>query len=251
MNALSTFTAAALPYKFNALEPVLSRETVQYHLIQHHRHCYEHTAGLVKGTALESLALEPLLQVASKEARYARLFMLASESWNHDLYWCSLRPGGGGPASGPVARGIERCFGSFTTFVREAKHAAAAVIGSAWLWLTWHAGRIELITTGPMDSPLLHGHVPLLAIDLWEHAYYLDYYNARIAYVQACLMRLVDWGAANDRLRAATGESLERRGAVARLAWGASGAAAKPLEESCQHGRPGKSRYHAPRDTVH
>jgi Fe-Mn family superoxide dismutase len=129
-----------------------------------------------------------------------------------------LRPGGGGAPWGPVAQGIERCFGAFSRFVREAQAAASAAIGSDWLWVTWRAGRIELVTTGPMDLPLLHGHVPLLAIDLWEHAYYLDYYNARIAYVQACLMRLADWGAANERLRAATSKDLEKRRAAIWLA---------------------------------
>jgi superoxide dismutase, Fe-Mn family len=240
MNPLSTF-AATLRYGFSALEPVLSRETVQYHFIQHHRRCYERTAALVKGTTLEHLSLQSLLRVAGKEARHGRLFMLASEAWNHDLYWRSLRPGCGGPAWGPVAQGIERCFGSFSTFVREAKGAAAAVIGSAWLWVTWRAGRIELVTTGPMDSPLLHGHVPLLAIDLWEHAYYLDYYNARIAYVQACLMRLADWEGANERLRAVTdkGLGLGQRRTVMWLAWEAPEGAAQVA-----------SLRHAPLDTV-
>ena len=231
MNPLNTFTAT-LRYGFSALEPALSRETVQYHFIQHHRHCYERTAALVKGAGLESLSLESLLRVAGRQPGYRHLFTLAAEAWNHDLYWRSLRPGGGGPAWGPVAQGIECCFGSFSTFVRQAKAAASAVLGSAWLWVTWRAGRIELITTGPMDSPLLHGHVPLLAIDLWEHAYYLDYYNARIAYVQACLMRLADWGAANERLGAATEKGLEQRRAVMWLAWGAPQAAAQTPGDS-------------------
>src|ERR1700740_3403290 len=114
MNPPGTFPAT-LRYGFSALEPVLSRETVHYHLIQHHRDCYERAAALVRGTRLESLSLDSLLRVASKDARYARLFLLASEAWNHDLYWRSLRPGGG-VAWGPVAQGIERCFGSFSTF---------------------------------------------------------------------------------------------------------------------------------------
>jgi superoxide dismutase, Fe-Mn family len=249
MNPLSTFSAA-LRYGFGALEPALSRETVQYHFIQHHRHCYERTAALVKGTGLDSLSLASLLRVAAEEARYGCLFMLASEAWNHDLYWRSLRPGGGGPAWGPVAQGIERCFGSFSTFVRQAKAAASAVMGSAWLWLTWRAGRIELITTGPMDSPLLHGHVPLLAIDLWEHAYYLDYYNARIAYVQACLMRLADWGTANERLRAATGTGLERRGAAMWLACGAPEAAPQTHGDSYEKAPHVASLPRAPVDAV-
>jgi Fe-Mn family superoxide dismutase len=116
MNPISAFTATPR-YGFSALEPALSRESVQYHFIQHHRHCYECTAALVKGTILESLSLEALLRLAARKGWYGDLFMLASEAWNHDLYWRSLRPGGGGPVSGPVAQDIERCFGSFSTFV--------------------------------------------------------------------------------------------------------------------------------------
>ena len=110
VSPLNTFTAT-LQYGFSALEPTLSRETVHFHFVQHHRHCYERTAVLVKGTALESLSLESLLRVAGNEARYGRLFMLASEAWSHELYWSSLRPGGGGPARGPLAQGIECSFG--------------------------------------------------------------------------------------------------------------------------------------------
>ena len=210
-----------LRYDFGAFEPILSRESVQYHFIQHHRRCYERAAALVKGTQLQSLSLDSLVRVTGSRPESEDLFILAAEAWNHDLYWNSLRPGGGGVARGPIGADIERCFGSFPAFLREAKLRATAVLGSVWLWVTWRAGRIEIVTTGKGDSPLLHGHVPLLALDLWEHAYYLDYYSARSSYVSACLTRLADWESANERLLRAKAQPLEAPKSLGWLAWGA------------------------------
>jgi Fe-Mn family superoxide dismutase len=229
MNPLSTITAS-LRYELDALEPVLSRETVQYHLIQHHRRCYERTAALVKGTELEPLSLEALVRAAGRRPDRGELFMLAAEAWNHDLYWRSLQPAGGGLARGAIAGAIARWFGDFSAFVHRAQAAAQALIGSGWLWVTWRAGRIEVVTSGKADSPLLHGHVPLIAIDLWEHAYYLDYYNARSAYVRACLTRLIDWDHANERLAEARAGALELRSTLTWLAWGASKAPLQRVE---------------------
>lgn len=227
MNPLNTVTSAfpALPYKFDALEPVLSKETVHLHFIQHHRRCYERTAALVKGTELASLSLESLVRVAGTQRGHRYVFTLAAEAWNHDLYWRSLRPAGGGIASGPIGQDIQRCFGDFSTFLRRAKEAARAMIGGGWLWVTWRAGRIQVITTGMTDSPILYGHIPLLAIDLCAHAYYLDYYSHRASYVSACLTRLIDWGCANERLLIARGTKLETQESLRWVAWGAPAAA--------------------------
>jgi Fe-Mn family superoxide dismutase len=219
MNLLSTF-ASTLGYEFDALEPVLSRETVQYHFIQHQRRCYERTAAMVKETELESIPLESLVRVTGKQPGHRDLFTMAAEAWNHELYWRSLRPAGGGAAWGPIAQSIQRCFGDFSTFLYRAKAAAHGVMGSGWLWVTWRAGKIEVITTGKTDSPILQGHVPLLAIDLWEHAYYLDYYGGRAAYVSACLGRLIDWGYANKRLLFAEGKASEAQQSLRWVAWG-------------------------------
>jgi len=224
MNPINAF-CSSLRYDFGALEPVLSRESVQYHFIQHHRRCYERTAALVKGTELQSLPLESLVRVTGRRPECKQLFMLAAEAWNHDLYWNSLRPGGGGVAWGTIGTDIERSFGTFPAFLREAKLRAGAVLGSGWLWVTWQNGRIEIMTTGKGESPLLQGHVPLLAFDLWEHAYYLDYYCARSAYVSACLTRLADWEGANERLLKVKAQPFE---ACRALAWLACGARALP-----------------------
>ena len=199
MNPLQAFSSA-LPYRLDALEPVLSRETVQYHLIQHHRQCYERTAALVRGTPLESLSLESLVRATASLPRSRQLFALAAEAWNHDLYWRSLRPGAGGEARGPIADLIRSSFNSFEGFMRRVQGVAGELLGSGWLWVTWRRGTLEVLTTELADSPVTRGHVPLLAVDLWEHAYYLDYYNARGAYVAACLRQLIDWERANERL---------------------------------------------------
>src|SRR5919109_707944 len=136
MNLLSTF-ASTLGYEFDALEPVLSRETVQYHFIQHQRRCYERTAAMVKETELESIPLESLVRVTGKQPGHRYLFTLAAEAWNHELYWRSLQPAGGGVASGPIGQDIQRTFGDFSTFLCRATEAARAVIGGGWLWVTW------------------------------------------------------------------------------------------------------------------
>jgi superoxide dismutase, Fe-Mn family len=215
MNPLGAFSSI-VPYTLSALEPVLSKETVQYHFIQHHWRCHERAAAMVRGTELESLSLPSLVCFTGTQPGYRQLFTLAAEAWHHDLYWTSLRPDGGGELWGPVAAGIRRSFGSFEVFLRCMKTAAGAVIGSRWLWLTWRAGGLEIMTTGKAESPITSGYVPLLGIDLWEHAYYLDYYNARAAYVSGCLKHLIDWERANERLLAT--EATSRNGTQA-LAW--------------------------------
>jgi Fe-Mn family superoxide dismutase len=219
MNPLNTFTSA-LPYEFDALEPVLSKETVHLHFIQHHRRCYERTAAMVKETELESIPLESLVRVAGTQRGHRYLFTLAAEAWNHELYWRSLQPAGGGVASGPIGQDIQRTFGDFSTFLCRATEAARAVIGGGWLWVTWRGGRIHVISTGMTDSPILYGHVPLLAIDLCAHAYYLDYYCDRASYVSACLTRLIDWGQANERLLLARHTTSEAQESLRWVAWG-------------------------------
>jgi superoxide dismutase, Fe-Mn family len=197
---MTDFPTSELQYDFDALEPLLSRETVLHHLFQHHRECYERTASLVKGTELESLSLESLVRVSATQPGYTRLFHAAAEAWNHDLYWQSLRPGGGGAAYGLVGDCIRRSFGSFPRFLHRAKKAAAQVMGCGWLWITSRGGNLEIVTTANANTPMVRGQVPLLAIDLWEHAYYLDYRSGRAEYVSACLEGLMNWDLASEQL---------------------------------------------------
>ncbi|HUN76035.1 MAG TPA: superoxide dismutase [Steroidobacteraceae bacterium] len=189
-----------LRYRFDALEPTLSANTVLHHLFQHQRDCYERTVVLMREAKLRASSLDSLVRLSAVDPRNTELFELASEVWNHELYWCSLHPRGGGPAWGLIGEGIRRCFGTFGRFSRCTEAAAESVFGPGWLWVTWHAGKIELLVGGSRDLPILHGRLALLAIDLWEHAYYLDYYSARGAYVRACLTNLIDWTYGNLRL---------------------------------------------------
>jgi superoxide dismutase, Fe-Mn family len=198
--AAMTASDSTLPYGFDALEPTLSANTVLHHVFQHERECCERTAVLMRHAKLQALSLESLVRFTAIRPGYTQLFELAAEAWNHKLYWRSLHPGAGGPPWGLMGVGIRRSFGTFGRFVHLTESVAESVFGNGWLWLTWRPGRLELTAGGPRDSPILRGGVALLAIDLWEHAYYLDYYHARGAYVRACLKNLIDWKYANLRL---------------------------------------------------
>ena len=230
MNPVRALTLT-IGYELDALEPVISRETVLYHLVQHHRDCYERTAALVRGTNLEALPLESLVRFAAQHPSLQDLCALASEAWSHDLYWQSLRPGGGGRPWGLIDEGIRQSFGTFAAFEQCTKVEARGLFGSGWLWVTFNRGRIEVMTTSPGESPVAGGHFPLLAIDLWEHAYYLDYYAGRTAYVAACLHELVDWGCANARL---TDLAKHRDVVRSGLSWLACGASTTSYGQALQ-----------------
>lgn len=189
-----------IPYDFAELEPAMSRDTLWFHFSQHQRGCFDRTVELLRGSGLEHLGLEDLIHATARVRDQRELFHHAAGTWNHNFFWKSMRPGGGGEAHGPIAQFLHARFGSYAGFVREFKDAAARLFGNGWLWLTWKAGTIRLVATANADTPLVHGHTPLLALDLWEHAYYLDHQNRRIAYVTTYLEELVDWDFANRNL---------------------------------------------------
>ena len=187
-----------IPYNFADLEPVLSRDTLVFHFLRHQRVCFDRLRLLIRETELEQLSLEELIRVTELNPAQHTVHRWAAEVWNHNLYWRSMRPrGGGGSAHGAVAEHIRRCFGTFEGFAREFKEAANAHFGSGWLWLVWRREALHIVTTGNAGTPLVRGDVALLALDLWEHAYYLDFQNRRAAYVNAFLEDLVDWNCAN------------------------------------------------------
>ncbi len=128
------------------------------------------------------------------------LYQCAAGIWNHDFFWKSMRPGGGGAAHGLIGQCIDAQFGGYEEFVREFKKVAAALFGNGWLWVTFKDGAVQIVTTANADTSIAHGHNPLLALDLWEHAYYLDHQNRRSAYVTTFLDELVDWDFANRNL---------------------------------------------------
>jgi Fe-Mn family superoxide dismutase len=190
----------AMPYNFSDLEPAMSRDTLVFHFLRHQRVCFDRMLALVRDTALEVLPLEELIRVTERNPAQHTLYRYAAEVFNHNLYWNSMRPRGGGSPNGLVGEQLRARFGSHERFARDLKEAASAHFGSGWLWLVWREGTVEIVTTSNAGTPLVRGDVPLLALDLWEHAYYLDHQNRRSAYVSTFLEELVNWDTANRKL---------------------------------------------------
>jgi len=207
----------AMPYNFSDLEPAMSRDTLVFHFLRHQRVCFDRMLALVRGTELEALPLDELIRVTERNPAQHNIYRYAAEVFNHNLYWNSMRPRGGGAPNGLVGEQLRARFGSHERFVREFKDAASAHFGSGWLWLVWRAGALEIVTTTNAGTPLVRGDVPLLARDLGEHAYYLDHQNRRSAYVSAFLEELVHWETAN-RILAELAVSSETRAARPRAA---------------------------------
>jgi len=212
-------TLSRLPYALDALEPHISRRTLAAHYGQHHAAYVEKTRSLVQGSPLESASLEEIVQ-RSAEQTGSILFNAAAQAWNHAFYWRSMRPGGGGEAHGAIAHVIEDGFGSQRAFSQEFVATAGDQFGSGWAWLVLDGGRLQVTATSNADTPLITTQVPLLAIDVWEHAYYLDYQHRRLDYLAAVLANLVDWEFANHNLSSAlsaqTQAPLERESAAHR-----------------------------------
>jgi superoxide dismutase, Fe-Mn family len=186
-----------IPYNFADLEPVVSRDTLVFHFLRHQRVCYDRLQSLIRATALAELSLEELIRSTERDPSQHAIFRWAAEVWNHNLYWRSMRPRGGGSAHGPVADHIRRRFGSYERFAREFRDTASAHFGSGWLWLVWRQDSLQIVSTSNAATPLVRGDIALLALDLWEHAFYLDFQNRRGAYVNSFLEDLVDWDCAN------------------------------------------------------
>ena len=194
----------SLPYAVDALEPHISRTTLEIHHGRHHRAYVEKTQSLVAGTPFAAASLEEIVaKTAGKKAK-AALFNNAAQAWNHTFYWNSLSPRGGGAPSGQLADLIDRDFASHAAFVDAFKAAAIGQFGSGWAWLVLDGGRLAIAATGNADTPLARGQVPLLTVDVWEHAYYLDYQNRRADYVATFLDKLANWEFAGRNLEQAT-----------------------------------------------
>jgi Fe-Mn family superoxide dismutase len=200
----------SMPYNFADLEPAISRDTLVFHFLRHQRVCCDRMLAMIRGTELEALSLVDLIRVTERNPAQHVLYRYAAEVYNHDLYWNSMSPNGGGPATGLVGERLRERFGSHERFLREFADAAHAHFGSGWLWLVSRAGTLEIVTTSNAGTPLVRGDVPLLALDLWEHAYYLDHQNRRSAYVNAFLEELVNWDTASRALAELRAESEQR-----------------------------------------
>ncbi len=195
------FELPKLPYAIGDLEPQLTARTLEFHYDRHHRGYLEKLRGLIEGTPHEKSELSELVISTSGE-----IFNNAAQVWNHTFYWHSMAPDGGGQPSGRIDQAIVRSFGSLATFQKEFIASAVGLFGSGYVWLTFDPEQ-ERVAIEPMkdaESPLLVGRVPLLGMDVWEHAYYLDYQNARQRYVEAFLSHLANWRFANENLATCT-----------------------------------------------
>ena len=194
------FPSPSMPYDFSDLEPSMSRDTVVFHFLHHQRVCYERMRALIRGTGLEELTLEELIRVTERDPGHRALYGYAAEVWNHNVFWRSMRPRGGGAAHGRMGEELRRRFGSYERFTHTLSSAVSAHFGSGWLWLVWRGAAPEIVVTHNAATPLARGETVLLALDLWEHAYYLDHQNRRAAYVATFLDELVSWEFANQAL---------------------------------------------------
>ncbi|MFS8823334.1 superoxide dismutase [Synechococcus sp. W60.2] len=197
------FELPALPYPADALKPYMSAETFSYHHGKHHAAYVANLNKLIEGTELANKSLEEIIKTTFGDPDKVGIFNNAAQVWNHTFFWESMKPGGGGAPTGPIADKINADFGGYDKFAEAFKTAAATQFGSGWAWLVLDNGTLKVTKTPNAENPLVHGQVPLLTLDVWEHAYYLDYQNRRPDFINAYLEHLVNWDAANARLAAA------------------------------------------------
>jgi Fe-Mn family superoxide dismutase len=196
-----TFILAPLPYVENALAPVISAQTVSFHYGKHHAGYVNTLNRLIDGTAFSGETLEHIIVRAAEEPAALGIYRNAAQVWNHNFYWVSMAPTGGGEPTGPLLLAIERDFSSYGEFRAAFSKAAIGAFGSGWVWLVvTPEGKLEILVTSDADTPLTKGAKPLITLDLWEHAYYLDHQNKRIDYVEGWFDRLVDWRFAEKNL---------------------------------------------------
>ena len=193
-------TLPELPYAQDALEPHISANTLSFHYGKHHNAYVTNLNKLIDGTPLANESLEKIISESASDASKAGVFNNAAQVWNHTFYWNSMKPTGGGQPTGTLADMINSSFGGYDKFVEAFKAAAATQFGSGWAWLVEADGKLEVMKTINADLPMAHGKKALLTIDVWEHAYYLDFQNKRPDYIGTFLEKLVNWDFAAKNL---------------------------------------------------
>jgi len=213
-----------LPYAYDGLEPHISASTLKLHHGKHHRAYVEQVVYLEGVAATDGEAagddrtLEQIIHDSAGQEKLRQLFNNAAQAWNHAFYWNSMRPAGGGKPYGEIEAKIAKDFGSYRSFVQQLVFAATGQFGSGWAWLVLDDGKLKVVKTSNADTPIVHGQTPILVIDVWEHAYYLDYQNRRGDYVNAFLEHLANWDFANQNLA-----QLETRPGLLKKAWASTG----------------------------
>ena len=187
------FELPPLPFAMDALEPHMSARTLEFHHDKHHAAYVKTANDLVKGTPFENKPLEEVILAAAKDESKATIFNNTAQIWNHTFFWNCLKKGGGGKPSGDIAKRIDSDLGGYEKFVEEFKKAATTQFGSGWGWLVLDKGKLKIIKTPNAVNPLSQGSVALLTVDVWEHAYYLDFQNRRPDFVTSFIDHLINW----------------------------------------------------------
>jgi len=198
IESAAAYVLAPLPYAENALAPMISANTISFHYGKHHKGYIDNLNKLVAETKFAGEPLEKIITMAYGKADKAAIYNNASQAWNHTFYWKSLSPNGGGEPPTALKAKIEASFKTVDACKKELATAATTQFGSGWAWLVLDGNKLKVIKTSNADSPLAKGVKPLLTIDVWEHAYYLDYQNRRADYVNAVLDKLINWSFAAD-----------------------------------------------------
>jgi len=196
----SPVSPASLPYAKDALEPYISSRTLEFHFGKHYQAYIDNTRKLIVGTEYGGLSLKEIIQKSSGKPDQTAIFNNAAQSFNHEFFWKSMKSGGGGEPKGRIGQAIEKSFGSHAQFEKAFSEAALTQFGSGWAWLVQDGAALKVVKTANADTPMTRGWVPLLTLDVWEHAYYLDYQNRRGDYVQAYLDHLINWSFAESNL---------------------------------------------------
>ena len=194
------FELPALPWSEDALDPHISARTISFHYGKHHATYVKNLNGLVEGTPLAEKTLEEVIRETAGDASKAGVFNNAAQIWNHTFFWNSMKPGGGGEPTGDLKSRIDADFGSFDKFKDEFTKKAATLFGSGWVWLVDNGGKLEIVQTTGAGTPLTTSAKPLMTLDVWEHAYYLDHQNLRPQFIGAFLSSLVNWDFAAQNL---------------------------------------------------
>jgi Fe-Mn family superoxide dismutase len=196
----SPLTLPPLPWPENALEPVISAKTISFHYGKHHKTYVETANKLIVGTELADLPLEEIVRATAGKSDRVGIFHNAAQAWNHAFYWKSLKPKGGGEPPAALKSKMDAAFGSVDACKKELVNAAVQQFGSGWAWLVLEGDKLKIVKTGDAETPIAHNQKPLLTIDVWEHAYYLDYQNKRVDYANALVDKLANWEFAAQNL---------------------------------------------------
>jgi superoxide dismutase, Fe-Mn family len=196
------FEQPALPYETTALEPHMTAKTFEFHYGKHHAAYVTNLNNLTKDSPMATMSLEEIIKATFGDASKAGIFNNAAQVWNHTFFWNSMKPNGGGAPTGELAAKIDASFGSLDKFKEEFKAAATTQFGSGWAWLIKDGDGLKITKTGNAENPIAHGQTPLLTLDVWEHAYYIDYQNRRPDFITAYLENLVNWDFAAANLAA-------------------------------------------------